>query len=324
MSDHDFLPIGHPIASTRKVVPAKADTELSGTVAPDNVAFAHPGPHAGKRTSPRQLREISAQLSGRDLAVLASVERYRFLTAAHLQVFHFGSHQSAETAARTCRLVLSRLRSQRVLGVLNRRIGGIHSGSEGMVYYVDAVGDRILREQHPGRPRRRPEEPSTRFVSHTLAIADLAVDILHEAHDRGAEVVRLAPEYEARRRYTDLLGAPRTLKPDLYVELAEHPGDPDVEAFFVEVDLGQESLPTLLGKCDAYETYRSTGAEQHAYGSFPRIVWAMDAARTQTAERRRDSLKKHIDDSPKYPHGAYTVAPLHEAAARLMEGYGHG
>ncbi|WP_369044670.1 replication-relaxation family protein [Sinomonas sp. P10A9] len=323
MSDHETLPTGYPIASTPPAASAQARAGTGGTVAPNTGPAPHPGPHAGKRISASRLRDIAAQLSSRDLAVLGSVEHYRFLTAAHLQAFHFTDHHTVESAARTCRRVLSRLRGLRILGVLARRIGGIRSGSEGMVYYIDAVGDRILRQQRPGRTRRRPEEPSARFVDHTLAIADLAVDFLHEAHRRRAEVVRLAPEHEARRRYTDLLGAPQTLKPDLYVELAEHPGDPDVDAFFVEVDLGHESLPTLLGKCDAYEAYRATGAEHRTYGTFPRIVWAMDATRTQTAERRRDSLRRDIDNSPKYPTSAYTIAPLRDTAARLMDGYSH-
>lgn len=324
MSDHSTPPIGHPIASTQRGASAQAAAEAGETVAPNIGPPADPAPHAGTRTSQHRLRDITAQLSTRDFAILLSIERFRFLTTTHLQAFHFSSHQSADTAARTCRLVLSRLRSLRVLGVLNRRVGGIRSGSEGMVYYVDAVGDRILRAEYPERRRKRPEEPSTRFVSHTLAIADLAIDLRREAHARGAEVVRIAPEHEARRRYTDLLGAPQTLKPDLYVELAEHPGDPEVEAFFVEVDLGHESLPTLLGKCRAYETYRSTGTEQRAYGSFPRIVWAMDAARTQTAQRRRDNLAVALARSSQLSSGAYIVASLQEAATRLMEGYDHG
>lgn len=323
MSIHETLPTAYPIASTPAAMSAQVSAGTGATAAPNTGASPHPRPHAGQRTSPSRLRDIVSQLSSRDEAVLASVERYRFLTAAHLQAFHFTDHHTAASAARTCRRVLSRLRSLRILGVLHRRIGGIRSGSEGMVYYVDAVGDRILRQQHPGRPRKRPEEPSARFVDHTLAIADLAVDFLHEAHKLGAEVVRLAPEHEARRRYTDLLGAPQTLKPDLYVELAEHRGDPDVDAFFVEVDLGHESLPTLLGKCDAYEAYRATGTEQRAYGSFPRILWAMDAARKPTAQRRRESLRRDLDHSQKYPSDTYTVAPLHDAAARLMEGYDH-
>lgn len=208
MNAHEALPLGYPAASTPAAVSSQARDVSGRTVVPNTGAPLDPRPHTGKRISASRLRGIASQLSVRDLAVLASVERYRFLTTAHLQAFHFTSHQTAESAARTCRRVLARLRSLRVLGVLARRIGGIRSGSEGMVYYVDTVGDRILREQQPGRPRKRPEEPSARFLDHTLAIADLAVDILNQAKSRGAEVVRLAPEREATRRYTDHLGTP--------------------------------------------------------------------------------------------------------------------
>ncbi|GAB3275722.1 replication-relaxation family protein [Sinomonas notoginsengisoli] len=324
MSALDNLPIGYPPASRSEDTSSQVKAKSGRIVAPNTKAAPHPGPHAGNRISHRQLRDIAANLSARDIEVLASVDRYRFLTAGHLRTFHFTAHQTSASAARTCRRVLARLRELRILGVLKRRVGGIRSGSEGMVYYVDAAGDRILREQQLGRRRWRPEEPSARFVDHTLAVADLAVALLQEAEVHDAEVVRLAPEREARRRYTDLLGAPQTLRPDLYVELAEHPGDQDVEAFFIEVDLGHESLPTLLSKCAAYEAYRATGAEQRAYGSYPKVVWAMDAARPETAERRRDSLATTLERSPQFPHGAYVVTALQETAARLMEGYSHG
>ncbi|BCT76444.1 hypothetical protein SCMU_22860 [Sinomonas cyclohexanicum] len=323
MSPDRTLPTGYPIASNRNQASAQVRAASGDIVAPNTGTAPHSGPHGGTRISRRRLHDIAAQLGTRDMAILTTVDRYRFLTAQHIQAFQFPTHRSADSAARTCRRVLARLRGLRILGVLDRRIGGIRSGSEGMVYYIDAAGDRILRQEQPRRARRRPEEPSARFLDHTLAIADVATAVLGEARKRGAEVVRLAPEQEATRRYTDLLGTPRALRPDLYVELAEHPDDPDVDAYFVEVDLGQESLPTLIGKCAAYEAYRATRTEQHMYGSFPGIVWAMDARRPQTAQRRQDSLQNALTQNLQVPSSAYLVLPLDAVPARLMEGFGH-
>jgi hypothetical protein len=320
MSDEAALPIGYPAASPASHASSPVSGEKRRTEAPNTGALASTGAHIEKRISQRRLQDIEASLSERDRAVLSSVERYRFLTARHIEALHFSGHATTESGARTCRRVLARLRRQRLLGVLERRIGGMRAGSEGLIYFLDAAGDRLQRRQDPGRARRHFDEPSARFLNHTLAIADIAVDIIRAAAASGAEVVKLAPEGAARRYYVDRLGGSQVLRPDLYVELAARPGDEEVEAFFVEVDLGHESLPTVMGKCLAYEDYRETGIEQRDFGGFPMVVWAMDAYRPVTAERRRQSLRAALDRNPRVTPGRYRIAALGEAAAELVQG----
>ncbi|MGY2745543.1 replication-relaxation family protein [Arthrobacter sp. UYCu723] len=113
------------------------------------------------------------------------------------------------------------------------------------------------------------------------------------------------------------------LRPDLYVELAAAAGDEDVSAFFIEVDLGHESLPTLLGKALTYEEYRSTGIEQHQYGGFPQVIWAMDAYRATTAQRRRKSLQDSLERNSRLNAGMYRIQSLQDAAAAVVQGLHH-
>ncbi|WP_284979492.1 replication-relaxation family protein [Arthrobacter sp. fls2-241-R2A-200] len=324
MTSQDALPVGYPFASKPEVASPQVDGETMRIVAPNTGASASTGAHTGPRVSRRRLHDIEAQLSDRDRAVLSSVERFRFLTAEHIEALHFADHASAETGARTCRRVLVRLRRERVLGVLNRRVGGVRAGSEGLVYFMDTTGERIQRGGESSRRRRRFPEPSARFLDHTLAIADVAIGLIATANASGAEVANVAPEKEARRYYTDRLGGAQVLRPDLYVELAARPGDQDVQAFFVEVDLGHESLPTVLGKCQQYEAYYQAGIEQRDFGGFPSVVWAMGAYRPELAERRRQALQGALRRGTKVTPELYRIYALDEAAAQLVQEVWHG
>ncbi|MHA7268377.1 replication-relaxation family protein [Arthrobacter sp. HLT1-20] len=323
MSDKTILPTGYPTASSRPHASMQASGEKGTTGAPNTGGSSSTGVHAGPRISSRRLREIQSHLSRRDQDILASVDRYRFLTAKHIQALHFTDHGSESSASRTCRLVLSRLRSLRILGVLDRRIGGIRAGSEGLVYYADTAGDRLQRGTASVRARKRFDEPSARFLDHTLAIGDMAAGIREAAMAHGAEVVRIDPEHAATRTYADNYSVAQVLRPDLYVELAASADDEEVCAFFIEVDLGHESLPTLLGKCTAYEDYRSTGIEQHQFGGFPNVIWAMDAYRETTAVRRRKSLQDALERNSRPSPGLYRIYALADAAEAVVQGVRH-
>ena len=54
------------------------------------------------------------------------------------------------------------------------------------------------------------------------------------------------------------------------------------------MDLGTEHLPTVLGKCGQYETYRRTGTEQAKHGVFPLVVWIT------TTDERAEKLRAGI------------------------------
>ncbi|MFH5227295.1 replication-relaxation family protein [Antrihabitans spumae] len=205
---------------------------------------------------------------------------HRFVTTAQMEAFHFTEHASQTSAARVCRRVLERLRRERLLSTLERRVGGIRAGSASYVWHVDVVGDRLLRDIEP-RARRRRYEPSLHFLQHTLAVVDAHLILVRLSHRSKIDVVRVETEPACHRRYSGLGGGTITLKPDLFALTVTGEFE---DSWFVEVDLGTESVPRLVAKCHEYEAYRRSGVEQDASGVFPVVVWTVET------KRRREAL----------------------------------
>lgn len=287
MTRRDPLPFVPPVAST-----APLQTPRSAGPSALLAAGKTPRETRTRRQSERigrhGLTRLREQLSDRDLAILQAVASHRFLTTQHLQRLHFIDHATSTSAARTCRLVTQRLGQLNVLHSLDRRIGGIRAGSASYVWTTGAVGRRLLDAERDGNRSRRHQEPSERFLDHALAIADVHLT-LKEAHRGGQlELLSLDLEPACWRPYTSSAGSRAVLQPDL----AATTGAGDYEdAWFIEVDLGSEHLPTLLRKCQQYQAYRETGIEQQRYGGFPIVIWLLQT------ERRVEQLVEAIQRS---------------------------
>lgn len=246
------------------------------------------------RIGKRQLRQLGERLGERDRAILESVAEHRFLTVNQICALHFHDLSPVSRLRRTQR-VLAKLRAAQVLGTLTRRVGGIQAGSHGLVHYVAAVGERLLRLESGEQPRQRWHEPSARFALHHLAVADARITLEIAHSDQRCELVRHQVEPAAWRRYTRYGGAVLTLKPDLYLETSATPGSAFVDAWFVEIDLGHEGIPTLIKKCHDYEQYRRQGIEQEHGDDFPWIVWSLTHTDEAKAQRRRLALRDAIN-----------------------------
>src|SRR5690348_806582 len=79
------------------------------------------------------ISRLRAKLSQRDLEVLATLGRLRLLTGGQIQRLHMADGSST-TQARRSRAMLQRLTELRLVVRLERRIGGVRSGSSGFVY----------------------------------------------------------------------------------------------------------------------------------------------------------------------------------------------
>ena len=244
------------------------------------------------------------QLSERDLAVLASLERFRLLTTGHLQRLHFADHASDLASARACTRSLRRLEEHELVSSLARRIGGVRRGSASYVWQLAAVGERLLRSLRGQARRRRFVEPGGTFVAHTLAVNDVAVALLEAGRTgQGLTVERLATEPGNWRQYLGPGSETRWLKPDLHVVLVIADDDGEYEEhLFLEIDLGTEHLPRIRDKCATYAAYAATGAYQADHGLFPAVVWlSPDPA-------RRKALAAAVTGTPGLPEGAFRVA----------------
>lgn len=250
--------------------------------------YVPPVTERGRRVSRGRLRELLNELSDRDYAVLVSVADYGFLTTGQIEALHFTDHASAEASARICRRTLLRLRNGRLLEPLERRIGGLRAGSASYVWRLGPAGDRALRSADPDAPRARRKEPSLRFLAHRLAVADVAV-VLNRATSAGHfELLRIDTEPASWRSFSGGYGGREILKPDVFVVTAS--GDFE-DHWFIEIDRGTESVPTVLKQCAQYERYRANGQEQADAGLFPRVLWLVPD------ERRLDRLQAGIERS---------------------------
>ncbi len=226
--------------------------------------------------NPRRPAPNPAMLSDRDLAVLDDVASFRAMTGDQLRRLHFDHHHgegSPAGALRSCQRTLRRLVDLGLLATLPRRVGGVRSGSAGLTYVLGYHGQRLVR---PDRRARTPEGLGDRYVAHTLAVAEVAVQLrelarhgaVDDLHGAAVDVtVEVEPicwrEFTAGRKTA-------TLKPDLFVTV----GAGDLEArWFVEVDLATESLVRVRAKCQTYLDYYATGIETDLHGVFPKVAW---------------------------------------------------
>lgn len=219
-----------------------------------------------------RVAELDARLSPTERAVIETLDLVRVATAPQLERLLFTGVGTSTTVARRARRLLRRLVSLRILGTLDRRIGGAKSGSAGYVYSLDVAGQRLASAAGPagGTRIRRPWTPGTAFIDHALSVTELYVRLREAERDGTGELIEFWAEPECWRSFTGLGGARQVLKPDAFVRLAAD----DVEYLsFVEVDRATQSLPAISRKLGAYRRYFQTGREEARFGVFPRVVF---------------------------------------------------
>jgi hypothetical protein len=185
-----------------------------------------------------------------------------------------------------------------VIEHLERRVGGVRAGSASYVWRVGPIGDQLLRLQAPHRSRARRKEPSLRHLEHCLTIADVHLALTALARAKRVELLSVATEPACWRRYLAASGSVDTLKPDLFAVTAS--GDYE-DHWFIEIDRGTESLPTLIKKCAQYEDYHRTGSAQADGGVFPLVIWVVPS------ETHADSLAEAIIASRNLDNSLYRV-----------------
>jgi hypothetical protein len=256
------------------------------------------------------LPALWAAVSDRDLAVLRSVADLRYVTGTQLQTLHFdGDHQSDLTAARTCRRVLERLTDLSVLRRLERRVGGVRAGSGAFVYGLGPAGHRLLGD---GRDRQGFREPSTTFLSHTLAVAGVVASLVAASKQDRCQLLHCETEPKCWRLIPDYGANAETLRPDLLVVIAH--GDMEWH-WFIEVDLATEHGPAVARKCRQYQRYFDSGREQAERGIFPKVGWL-----TTTSERAQRLRAITTEVSPDVP--LFEVGLLGDPLPTLVPGEG--
>lgn len=282
-------PIAYPVASLNKGGFCLQDADGPANSVPECTAIRRNIGTASQRAGRSKAMRSKHVISERELEVLRSVERLRFLTARQIERLHFTAHASPVTAARTCRRVLERLADGGLLRRLDRRIGGIYAGSASYVYGLGTMGYRVL---HGRSASHRFKEPSEESLDHTLGVAQLVVDVHAVANRDDVELLSVDPEPGCWRRFSGGLDGPQILKPDLAVSLRMTEFD---YHWFVEVDRATHSAAAVVRKCKLYQRYWQAGIEQEHSGLFPRVLFVVPSVRRAQLIERSIRQAHHLN-----------------------------
>jgi hypothetical protein len=266
-----------------------------------------------KRVTNAHVERLAAELPERDLALVETLECFRVATPSQLRRLHFTEGTEAANARQAWRR-LRALQDQRVVTVLERRIGGGRGGSSQAIFALDTAGQKlgaVVCGPAGGRRIRRPWTPSSnQFLAHAVAVTQLYVEVVERARAGDGEVLAFDAEPYCWRRFTGVGGATAWLKPDAFARF----GAGEYEHLsFVEVDRATASVPTVARKLSVYRRYWQTGRDQERFGAFGRVLLlAPNAA-------RRDLLAAAVKHQPTDAQPLYRVA-LYEDATDLLTG----
>jgi hypothetical protein len=272
-------PVARPIASgTPARTPSAGGGSLAVRAANDS-PFGHP-----LRLSATRLETISSRLVEGDWCVLNFVSECRLASGKQLVRRFWLTSDRDTAAARAGRRTLKRLADWRVLDPLPiRAVGGLHGGSDTLVYGVGVAGVKLLARR--GLMQKRLGTPGERYVKHTLSCTELVV-ALHEADRDGVLELIEPPQFEPAcwRGFIGAGGSRVVLKSDLFIRLGA--GSVNEDRWLVECDLATEASTTIRSKANRHLAfYRSASEPVH-----PRVLWAVPDMRR--AEQIVDVLRR--------------------------------
>jgi hypothetical protein len=211
--------------------------------------------------------------------------------------------------------VLGRLAELSLIAPLKRRIGGVRAGSGSRVWYLAPAGARLLRtlggfDDLPSRVRAY--EPTGSFVEHTLAVAEVCVELTVAERSGETTVARLQREPDCWRTYSSTRGV-EWVKPDLAVVTTSGKFE---DHWFVEIDRDTEPPCRIIRSCLRYEAYRRSGVEQKRLGLFPGVVWVVPDA------KRKATLMARIAQEGRLSQSVYAVVLPDEVLPLMKAGIG--
>jgi hypothetical protein len=240
------------------------------------------------RIAKRRLAELDGALSGRDKAILRSLDICRYLSTGQIRRLHYAESKNAATGLRSTNFGTAKLRSYGLIEVLDRRVGGARAGSKSYVWTITEAGINLLNFCNKDcEPEKRNFTPSPNFMKHTLEVSEVYVQLMEVCRKHGMELVKTEMEPECWRPHKGEDGKPATMKPDLFAITGKGKYE---DCWFFEVDMNTESPSVVLEKCRRYAHYCKCGHEQKKHTVFPVVVWIAYSI------NRKIKLRQYIDE----------------------------
>ncbi|MDR2559711.1 MAG: replication-relaxation family protein [Oscillospiraceae bacterium] len=261
------------------------------------------------RITKKKLNEYNQQLTKRDKAVLHSIKMCKFMKTNQVARLHFSGATTPSASLRATTRNLTKLRRLGLIQPLERDMRWFGVRSTSFVWTIKTAGIELLRlgeNTPPVRVRKHIFEPTYIFLKHTLAVAELYVQLCTKTN-----LVKCEFEPNCWRSYTTDFGVNVTLKPDLYAVVATGGYE---NHYFFEVDLDTEAPSRIMQKCERYGRYYLTGIEQKQNGVFPKVAWIVPD------NKRKESLCRHIREHLSEYADLFVVTTFEELDSVIFTG----
>jgi hypothetical protein len=209
------------------------------------------------------LLALYPHLTIRDRTLLAQLDEHLVLTTDQIHRLHF-------QALRTCQI---RLRELHMLGLLERfRFARMHGGSDPWHWTLGLAGAQF-RAGATGRPAPTERAHRDKVIRLTARSSLAHLLATNEFFVRLARTARTDPQVRLDRWWSERTATARFLRirPDghaLWTARGRTVG------WYLECDMGTESLPRVRGKLEAYQRLAASGGPQ-----YPVLFWLSSTAR---------------------------------------------
>lgn len=154
----------------------------------------------------------------------------KYATPKQIARLLFSNSPTYLTRIRQANLITQRLKNDRKVFHLKRRIGGVRAGSESFVWSLTHQGLKELQKQQPELvvKRRNAYEPTEHHLAHTLAITELYVRLKELDRLDNLQLDHFEFEPHSWRSFADISGLSQFLKPDAFIKLVVGEYEPDL------------------------------------------------------------------------------------------------
>ena len=203
------------------------------------------------------------RLTDRDVSVILSVYENRFMRRDQIQRLHFPTSSVQATSAR-----LKKLSDHKFLDKLQRPVAG---GAAQAVYALNKRGADVVAmnrdvSRHQVHWKRDNNRVEWFFMEHSLAVSEFKVCLDLALKERSEELYFYQRgDRSLIRRVSDPRGKKKYLvvAPDAFFGVQAEKGK---YIFFVEIDLGTETLKRFQEKVIAYKQYWKSRKFKEDYG----------------------------------------------------------
>jgi len=255
--------------------------------------------------SRRKPKAVSFKLVSRDLDILRSLARYRYLRTSQIKRLHFTENKSIQSARRR----LKYLYHHGFVGRIESLIQTGHGIAE-TAYFLDRKGQDILADELDlsALPKKQ-DQVKPQYLNHALDVSEFQL-VLEQSLTlhRSADLHRFVADHELKSQAKKAVGRNRYK----LFDQVQHPYDkktytvyPDAlvilkgigalaaykRLYFVEIDRGTEGLRIIRDKIIGYRLYHELGVFKK-FGKFSDFRVLIQT----TSEKRLHNMHDTITD----------------------------